>query len=244
MKIPGEAAERVARSLLEVGPATAAELAIRLELTAAGVRRPLAALVEAGLVAALDRPPYGPIPVRRRGRPSQVFTLTQAGRDALNQAYDELALEVLDFVARTQGEAGIRAFAAERAARLVQVLPRRTDDPVNAVVTVLTDAGYSPSVTTLADDALGEHVVQLCQHHCPVVDAAAAYPALCEAETTALGSALGRHVTRLATLAHGDGICTAVISASELGDDEHARTAARLQHAAPVRHAPVRKATA
>ena len=235
VKIPGEAAERVARSLLEEGPATAAELAGRLGMTAAGVRRPLSALADAGLVAALDRPPYGPVPARRRGRPSQVFTITQAGRDALGQAYDELALEVLDYVARTQGEAGIRAFAAERAARLVQALSRK-DDPVEAVVGALTDAGYAPSLTTVDDGAIGDHVVQLCQHHCPVVDAAAAYPALCEAETAALGSALGRHVTRLATLAHGDGICTAVISASEL-DDEHARTAARLHHAAPARKA-------
>ena len=231
----------MARSLLEVGPATAAELAARLGMTSAGVRRPLTALVDAGLATGLDRPPYGPAPARRRGRPSQVFTITQAGRDALNQAYDALALEVLDYVARTQGEAGIRAFAAERAARLVRELPR-AGDPVEAVVSALADGGYAPSVTKVADETLGDHVVQLCQHHCPVVDAAAAYPALCEAETAALGSALGRHVTRLATLAHGDGICTAVISVSELGDDEHARTAARLQQA--ERHAPVRKATA
>ena len=32
-----------------------------------------------------------------------------------------------------------------------------------------------------------------------------------EAETAALGEALGVHVTRLATIAHGDGVCTTVI---------------------------------
>jgi predicted ArsR family transcriptional regulator len=48
-------------------------------------------------------------------------------------------------------------------------------------------------------------------HHCPVVDAAGEFPELCEAETAALGAVLGRHVTRLATLAHGDGICTTLI---------------------------------
>ncbi len=36
---------------------------------------------------------------------------------------------------------------------------------------------------------------------------------LCEAETAELGRIMGRHVTRLATLAHGDEVCTSVISA-------------------------------
>ena len=45
-----------------------------------------------------------------------------------------------------------------------------------------------------------------------VVDAARAFPVLCEAETAELGRVMGRHVTRLATLAHGDEVCTAVIA--------------------------------
>jgi predicted ArsR family transcriptional regulator len=59
----------------------------------------------------------------------------------------------------------------------------------------------------------GDVAVQLCQHHCPVVDAAREFPVLCEAETAELGRIMGRHVTRLATLAHGDEVCTSVISA-------------------------------
>ena len=34
------------------------------------------------------------------------------------------------------------------------------------------------------------------------------FPALCEAETEAFSRLLGTHVQRLATLAHGDGVCT------------------------------------
>ena len=72
----------------------------------------------------------------------------------------------------------------------------------------LTDAGYAASIEHTSD---GGQSVQLCQHHCPVVDAAAQFPELCEAETQALSDALGLHVTRLATLATGDGVCTTVI---------------------------------
>ena len=42
----------------------------------------------------------------------------------------------------------------------------------------------------------------------PVAHVAAEFPELCEAETEAFGRLLGTPVQRLATIAHGDGICT------------------------------------
>ena len=65
---------------------------------------------------------------------------------------------------------------------------------------------------------------QLCQHHCPVAHVAAEYPQLCEAETEAFGRLLGLPVQRLATIAHGDGICTTHVTAQALcatGTAEH-----------------------
>jgi predicted ArsR family transcriptional regulator len=50
--------------------------------------------------------------------------------------------------------------------------------------------------------------VQICQHHCPVAHVAAEFPELCEAETRAFEQVLGTYVQRLATIAHGDGVCT------------------------------------
>ena len=47
--------DRVARSILEQGPSTAAELAERLDLTPAAVRRHLAALIESGHLEARDQ---------------------------------------------------------------------------------------------------------------------------------------------------------------------------------------------
>ena len=206
MKFPTEAAERVARCLAEHGPSTAAELSARLGITPAAVRRPLRALQEAGLVQALERAPFGPDPDPRRGRPSSVFTLTSAGRAACDQAYDTLALEALRFLAERDGREAVAAFAAERARRLVGPVPHEGSLSVEELADRLTDQGFAASIQPLSRDG-----AQLCQHHCPVVDAAGEFPELCEAETAALGAALGRHVTRLATLAHGDGICTTVI---------------------------------
>jgi predicted ArsR family transcriptional regulator len=41
-----------------------------------------------------------------------------------------------------------------------------------------------------------------------VAAVAATYPILCVAETEVFSKMLGSHVQRLATIAHGDGVCT------------------------------------
>ena len=211
MKFPGEAAERVARALLQSGPSTAAELADALGMTTTGVRRPLQLLVDAGLVARHERAPYGPTPKRGRGRPGSVFSLTAAGRAACDQAYDDLALSALRFMSAEYGPDAVEAFAFDRAEQLAAAVrhAETSDASPQDVADALTRAGYAAEV-----EPLGKVAVQLCQHHCPVVDAAREFPILCETETAALGRVLGRHVTRLATLAHGDEVCTAVIPIS------------------------------
>lgn len=202
MKFPGEASERLARSLLESGPATASDLAERLGMTSAAVRRPLASLVRSGLVEASDEAPYGPRSRRGRGRPSKVYSLTTRGRAACDQAYDDLAIAALRFMAETQGRAAVAQFAERRARSVIG--DGRAD--LDTVVERLTRAGFAAEANTLLP---GQE--QLCQHHCPVVDAAREFPELCDAEAEVIAHALGRHVTRLATLAHGDGVCTALL---------------------------------
>src|SRR5436305_5969013 len=71
--------DRVARSLLEHGPSTAAELAQRLGLTTAAIRRHLDAAVADGLIVAAEERPRGP---RGRGRPAKRFSLSDAGHEA------------------------------------------------------------------------------------------------------------------------------------------------------------------
>ena len=71
-------------------------------------------------------------------------------------------------------------------------------------------AGSACSVSTRTATAPGIPGVgrQLCQGHCPVQHVAREFPELCEAETDAFSRLLGVHVQRLATLAHGEHVCT------------------------------------
>jgi predicted ArsR family transcriptional regulator len=196
--------ERVVRSIMENGPSSAADLAHRLQLTPAGVRRHLEQLIEAGHIEARTPRVRG---TRGRGRPARVFVITDAGRDRFDQAYDDLAATALRYLRATGGEEAVAAFARQRVGDLerryravVEAAPAR--DKADVLAVALTGDGYAASVET------GPTGEQLCQHHCPVAHVAAEFPELCEAETEVFGRLLGSHVQRLATIAHGDGICT------------------------------------
>jgi predicted ArsR family transcriptional regulator len=205
---PGPTRERVAQCILQQGPSTAGDLAARLNLTPAAVRRHLDHLLEEGLLEAREQRVYGH---RGRGRPAKVFALTDAGRDAFYQAYDDLAVTALRFLAEQGGDEAVAAFARRRVAdlevRYATIVERAVRErgpgaASEALAEALTGDGYAASVR---DGITGE---QLCQHHCPVAHVAAEFPQLCEAETEVFARLLGRHVQRLATIAHGDGVCT------------------------------------
>ncbi|WP_395657916.1 helix-turn-helix transcriptional regulator [Nocardioides sp.] len=206
--------ERVARSILVNGPSTAAVLAGRLDLTPAAVRRHLDQLLEEGAVEA--REPRSQA-VRGRGRPAKVFALTEGGRDRFDQQYDDLAVQALRFLRETGGDDAVREFATRRASFIQDRFEDvRAEHPelgsAEVLAKIFTDEGYAAAVRELP---VGE---QLCQQHCPVSHVAHEFPQLCEAETEAISQVLGRHVQRLATIAHGDGVCTTCIPTLPIHD--------------------------
>jgi predicted ArsR family transcriptional regulator len=202
--------------VLARGPVTVAELSRVLGLTPAAVRRHLDALLEARLVAVRNTAPLR----RSRGRPARHYVLTDAGHAAMSTEYDDLAASALRFVAELAGEAAVRRFAVARVAELETryrpLVEAAGPDPLGraeALAEALSEDGYAASARTVA---VADRVVgtQLCQGHCPVQHVAAQFPQLCEAETQAFSRLLGVHVQRLATLAHGEHVCTTHIPAS------------------------------
>jgi predicted ArsR family transcriptional regulator len=214
---------RIARLILENGPATAAGLSARLGLTPAAIRRHLDNLLADGLIETRIARTYGS---RGRGRPAKLFAITDAGRSAFEHAYDDLASSALRFIAETAGPGAVAQFAR----RQVSELERRYRPVVEAAgpaerVQALADAlsadGYAACVSVAPAPAPEDRGSQLCQHHCPVAHVAEQYPELCEAETEAFGRLLGTPVRRLATIAHGEGICTTHVTAPGLAHQPH-----------------------
>ena len=158
--------------------------------------------------------------------------MTDAGRSASGTAYDDLAASALRFLAEIAGPGAVTEFARQQIAELERrylpvVAAAARADRVKALAAALSADGYAASVANMGHPgAVGAAPAagggeQLCQHHCPVAHVAAEYPQLCEAETEAFGRLLGTPVQRLATIAHGDGICTTHVTAPSLVQHRH-----------------------
>ncbi|WP_455428609.1 Fe-S cluster assembly protein SufB [Klenkia terrae] len=175
--------------------------------------------------------------------------LTDAGRSGFPHAYDDLALTALRFVAAHGGPDAVRDVAEQQLAGLEQRCSTAVEraaattgpepvDRAQVLAEALTAEGYAASASAISSGG------QLCQHHCPVAHVAAEFPQLCEAETAVIGRLVGTHVQRLATIAHGDGICTTHIPGTPGAGTQPApgalyRTSGRTR-AAPHRATPDR----
>ena len=218
---------RVARLILELGPSTASVIGSRLGLTPAAIRRHLDNLLAEGLIETRTARTYAS---RGRGRPARLFAITDAGRSAFEHAYDDLASSALRFLAQTGGPAAVEEFARHQVAELERrygptVAAAPPGERVQALADALSADGYAASAVAApapgkpgepGPDAAAVVGEQLCQHHCPVAHVAAEFPQLCEAETEAFSRLLGVPVRRLATIAHGDGICTTHVTCRSL----------------------------
>jgi predicted ArsR family transcriptional regulator len=239
---------RIARLILENGPATAAGLSARLGLTPAAIRRHLDNLQADGMIETRIARTYGN---RGRGRPARLFAITDSGRSAFENAYDDLATSALRFLAETAGPDAVAEFARRQVADLeARYRPAVEAAPAHGRVQALAEAlsadGYAASASGAPAAGQGESTgmgEQLCQHHCPVAHVAAEFPQLCEAETEAFGRLLGTPVQRLATIAHGDGICTTHVTAPTLAQVPNSKHSPNSQHLPDSQHSKYLRTT-
>ena len=156
-------------------------------------------------ISALKNEPEWMLDFRLKGL--RLFELSAAGHAAGPTSYDDVAVSALRYLRETAGEDAVEDFARRRIAQwesryAAKIASLPLDERPAALAQALCDDGYA---ATVHDGGVG---VQVCQHHCPVQHVAEEFPALCDAETEAIGRLVGRHVQRLATIAHGDGVCT------------------------------------
>lgn len=206
-------------AVTERGPLTAAALAADLGLTATAVRRHLDNLQDAGLIEERDTAAGH----RGRGRPARAYVISEAGHQALESDYDHLAIEALEFLQQHAGPGAVRQFAEQRVHELEEryaadlaAVGEDTSARVDALVAALTRDGFAASARPVGDPGSKSPLtgIQLCQGHCPVQHTAREFPQFCDAETDAFSRLLGVHVQRLATLAHGDHVCTTFVPTS------------------------------
>jgi predicted ArsR family transcriptional regulator len=204
----GESKRRIVERLKRAD-ATPMELASALQLTEAAVRQHLDALAQSGFVTRTSRPPSG------RGRPANVWALTDLARELFPDHHDDLTVDLLDALRRALGEDGLnRVIDARTESQLEayrRVIPAGAPlrDRVEALARIRTDEGYLAEVV---DDVDGACV--LVEHHCPICVAASACQNLCRSELEVFSAALGRdvHVERTQHLLGGDRRCAYRVS--------------------------------
>ena len=202
----GHTRSAIVRLLLE-GSVTAGQIGERLGISAAGVRRHLDALIEAGDAESSAAAAWQH---NGRGRPAKRYRLTAAGRAKLGHTYDDLAAAAMRQLREIGGDDAIRTFARRRIDSILSGVSAPAQDidvteTADQVAEALTAAGYATTITPVTGPVRG---VQICQHHCPVSHVAEEFPELCDAEREAFAEVLGTHVQRLATIVNGDCACT------------------------------------
>ena len=165
---------------------------------------------------------------RGRGRPAKVFVITDAGRSAFEHTYDDLATSALRFIEQTAGPEAVAEFARQQVSELERRYAALLGGSASAAACPRGCRRWRrrsrPTATPPPrgrrrpsgdQHSLADNGAQICQHHCPVAHVAAEFPQLCEAETEAFGRLLDAPVQRLATIAHGDGICTTHVTCTD-----------------------------
>ena len=189
-----------------VGPLTVGELGERLGITHVAVRRHLTSLERDGLVTSVqERLPMG--------RPTRVYSLSDAADDLFPKKYGTFTLEMLDFLAQEAPEL-VEKFFSLREQRLIErfgtaVKEGQTlQDRVARLAEIQLSNGYLANWETGATD-----VMILREYNCPVHQVSRKYPEACHHELEFFKSVLGTNqVERVECIAKGGSCCRYVIA--------------------------------
>lgn len=178
------------------GPQQSAEAGETLGITAEAARQQLTKLATAGLVETYAQN-------RGVGRPSQFWTLTQAGHNRFPDTHSTLTVQLLDTVRHAFGEQAIDRLIAlrEQTSRenYLHALKGAADlrERVARLASLRSQEGYMAEYEELADGTL-----LLVENHCPICAAAAACQGFCRAELMLFSDVLEAKVERTEHILH------------------------------------------
>jgi predicted ArsR family transcriptional regulator len=179
------------------GQATLAEVAAHLEVSKQGALHHLEALQADGL-ATVRTEGHG------RGRPENVYTLTDAAADHFPHGHRELAGDLVEFMSAAQ----LKAFFEKRAARLeaeyaVRLTGLDFEGRVRELARLATEHGHMAEVVKLPDGGLA---IRHC--NCPIQDVAGRTALPCQNERQMYERLLGTSVERSTWLREAAADCT------------------------------------
>jgi predicted ArsR family transcriptional regulator len=171
------------------GPASTAEVASALGITAEAARQQVQKLVADGLLIGETMPSRG------AGRPRQAWTLTEAGHSRFPDAHSYLTIQLIGSIRQLFGEDGLERLIAQRAVD-TRALYKQAVDPLTGLperleklAEIRSTEGYMARVERDGDDWL------LIEDHCPICAAAKACQGFCRTELELFQELVGERGT-------------------------------------------------
>lgn len=195
--------------LRTVGPLTVGELGDRLGITHVAVRRHLTSLERDGLVTSVqERLPMG--------RPTRVYSLTDAADELFPKKYGVFTLEILDFMSAA-GDDLVEQFFANRGKGLVDKYGPEISEGSSLQERVARLADIQMANGYLADWEKGEgEALVLKEFNCPVHQVSRKFPHACHHELEFFKTVLGTDkVERVECIAKGGNCCRYVINGAQ-----------------------------
>lgn len=182
---PRSPAERVLMVLKMQGALSSAALGQHLGTTGEAARQQLLRLAEDGLVEARNAS-------SGVGRPTQLWSLTQAAQARFPDTHAALTVQLLDIVKTQLGGAALDAIIAARETETRRAYEMAVADAadlkarVAALVDLRSREGYMAEWSEQPDGTL-----MLIENHCPICAAATACQGFCRAELEVFRSVIG-----------------------------------------------------
>ena len=199
----------VVEQLKTKGEASAAELAVALEITVTAVRQQLAELEEGGFVAHRRKP-------EGRGRPTHCYSLTPAANALFPQRSGDLANELLGYVDADVPELVPSLFERRRRRRTEAAAARLAgldfDQRVVELARILDDDGYLAIAERNGEgEGVGEGEGEgwrIVERNCAIFDVALKYGNACSSEIEFLRDVMpDADIERVSHIVSGGRVC-------------------------------------
>lgn len=179
--------QRVLDLLKTRGALCAAQLSESLDMTEQGVRRHLARLSEEGLISAQIEKPLG------RGRPQQVYTLTEQGEARFPKTYQTLCIALLEQMEAEFGEGTVRQILFGRAQVVTDRLAGRWPAQLSPEdrLARLTEEFRAAGHDSVIERGQEEGTFYLLHQNCPYLTVAQEFGDICQAEQQVIANLLG-----------------------------------------------------
>jgi predicted ArsR family transcriptional regulator len=194
---PARSRDRILELLLRSeGPLSVQSLAASLGISRNAAHQQVTALEREGLIERASA-------IRTKGRPSQGFQLSTAGKATFPRQYSLLAKQLLEELSRHLGpeelHAAMKRIGKTLAASLSAKIGANADQAL--IAGLMRELGYESALVDTADGA------EIEAHNCVFHDLAMDDPAICEVDLALLRSLSGKDVDHRRCMARGEGSC-------------------------------------